>query len=915
VAVLPFKPISGEGRDEYLNLRQIIVRPTSAVRKYGELEADPVRAGQELKVESVLEGCIQKLGDRFRITARLVAVADGTALWAGRFDERFTDIFDVQDSISERVAAALALKLTGKEREQLTKHYTRNTEAYHLYLKGRYYWNKRAEEALHKAVGCFKQAIDLDPNYALAYAGLADAYTFLGDVGITSISPKEAFSKAKAAAARALELDEALAEAHASLGHLNMHHFEWADAERELARSLELKPNYSVAHQWYSYYLVFTGRAAEALAEIGRALDLDPLSVPITADVGELLFYSRRYDEAIEQFHRAIELDSRYYRAHLYLARLYAQEQMHEKAMAELQKALPLSGNSTETMASLARARALSGDRVEALRLLEELGGLSGRKYVSPYDVALIHAALDDKDAAFQWLDRGYSERAEWMIYAAVDPRLDSLRPDPRYRELLGRMGLAPFWPQTDEQSKKTATRAIAVLPFKPISPEGRDEYLELGIADALITKLSNLSRVVVRPTSSVRKYAGLEQDSVAAGGELMVEWVLEGNIQKLDDRIRVTARLVKVAGGRSVWADKFDEKLTDIFAVEDSISERVAAALALKLTGEERERLTKRHTENIEAYQAYLKGRFFWNKRTTRWLKKSVQYFEQAIDLDPDYALAHVGLADSYTLLVTWEALTPEDGFSKAKRAARIALEIDDTLGEAHAGLAHTLLHTWEWERAEQSFKRAIDLNPGYATAHQWYSEYLAAVGAFDKSVAEINRALELDPVSVNINADVGKMLYFARRYDEAIEQLKQTIEMEPGFWSPRHLLGQAYTQKGMYEEAIAESQKAMEFSGKGNLSVILVGHAYAASGNRSEALAVLDRLKELSKERYFSPYRVALIYAGLGHGDEMFQWLDRAYEKRDANLIWLKVDPILDRYRSDSRFADLSHRVGFKP
>jgi len=466
-----------------------------------------------------------------------------------------------------------------------------------------------------------------------------------------------------------------------------------------------------------------------------------------------------------------------------------------------------------------------------------------------------------------------------------------------------------------EEIKAGTPVKSVAVLPFTPLGANVGDEYFGLGMADALITRLSRIRQIIVRPTSAVFKYDGGRPDAAEAGRELRVEAVLEGSIQHSGNRIRVSVRLVSVSEEATLWADQFDQKFTDIFAVEDAISQQVAEALTLRLTGEEKERLKKHYTENAEAYQAYLRGRFFWNKRTTHWLKKGVEYFQQAVYRDPDYALAYVGLADSYTLLVTWEALPPEEGFSKAKQAARSALAIDGALAEAHAGFAHTLLHTWEWGTAESEFKRALDLNPGYGSAHQWYSEYLAAMGRFDESIAEIKSALALDPLSVNTNADVGRMLYLARRYDEAIGQLQQTVEMEPNFWLPRHLLGQVYIQKAMYEEALAEFQKAMDLSGKVALSVILIGHAYAVSGKRSEALAVVGKLEELSKQRYFSPYRVALIHAGLGDKDKAVEWLERAYEKCDANLIWLNVDPLLDGLRSDPRLANLVRRVGLTP
>jgi DNA-binding winged helix-turn-helix (wHTH) protein/tetratricopeptide (TPR) repeat protein len=462
-----------------------------------------------------------------------------------------------------------------------------------------------------------------------------------------------------------------------------------------------------------------------------------------------------------------------------------------------------------------------------------------------------------------------------------------------------------------EEIESHSASKSIAVLPFKELSGEIDDEYLGLGMADALITRLGNISQVSVRPTSAVAKYASRNRGPIVAGHELSVEAVVDGSIQRSGGNIRVTVQLVSVAAETVIWAAVFDEKLSDIFAIEDSISNQIIDSLTLKLTGAERTVLSRRYTTNPAAYQEYLKGRYYLNKRMTRWLRKAVEHFQKAIDLDREYAAAHAGLADSCTLLVTWEAMPPQDGFAKARAAASRALELDDSQPAAYASLGHILLHTWEWAESESSFKRAIKLNASYSPAHQWYAEYLAAMGRFDEAIAEALSAHDIDPLSLVHSADVGFMLYYARRYDEAIDRLLNTVEMDPDFWIPHHLLGQAYTQKEMHEQALAEAIEAARLCGKGPLSVLLLGHAYAAAGKRSEAWGVLDKLKELAKHRYFSPYRVATIHAGLGNADRVFEYLERAYAGRDARLIWLKVDPVMDKLRSDPRYADLLRRI----
>ena len=457
----------------------------------------------------------------------------------------------------------------------------------------------------------------------------------------------------------------------------------------------------------------------------------------------------------------------------------------------------------------------------------------------------------------------------------------------------------------------------VAVLPFKPLNKNSQDEYLELGMADALITKLSNLKQIIVRPTSAVRKYAGQEQDLTTAGRELQVESVLEGSIQKLNDRIRVTVQLVSVGDRRPLWAETFDEKFTDIFAVQDSISERVAGALALQLTGADKQRLTKRYTENVEAYQLYLKGRYFWNKRGAEDLQKAIGYFEQAIEKDPSYALAYAGLSDSYGPLGYWGYLPPKVAASKMKPAAVKAVELDDTLAEAHTSLGGLeLFYEWDWPAVEREFKRAFELNPNYPLAHQWYSVYLLAVkGEMGAGIAERKRALELDPLSLPISSILGYLYYLARRYDEAIDQCRKSLELDPNFAYAHEYLGSAYEQKGMYAEAVDEYLKAETLSGVPAREVTALREAYRLSGWRGYCRKRLDQLQRQARTDYVKPSEIARFFLRLGEKDQAFEWLEKAYEEHDPLVIYLNVDPIYDSLRSDARLQELLRRMRLTP
>ncbi|MEK6405885.1 MAG: tetratricopeptide repeat protein [Acidobacteriota bacterium] len=363
------------------------------------------------------------------------------------------------------------------------------------------------------------------------------------------------------------------------------------------------------------------------------------------------------------------------------------------------------------------------------------------------------------------------------------------------------------------------------------------------------------------------------------------------------------------------MWGAQYNRRATDLLAVQQEIAQEISRNLRLKLSSAEQSRVGNLHTSNAEAYELYLKGRFYWNKRTGEALKKSVDYFNQAIEKDPSYALAYVGLADAYVVIPFYSVGSPQDSFPRAKAAARRALEIDDTLAEAHTALAAALMdYDWNLPESNREFERAIELNPNYANAHHWYArENLTIMGQFDKALAEMRRAQELDPLSLIINANFGKAYFNARRYDEAIQQLRKTVEIDQGFFVAHHYLGSAYAMKGAFSEALSEYQKAHQLNDDPHV-VALTGRLYAVSGKRAEALKTLAQLKSLARQRYVADYSVALIYAGLGEKDQAFELLEKSYQEHTVDMLTLYYDPLIDNLRSDPRFADLLRRVGLQ-
>ncbi|MFQ5724209.1 MAG: protein kinase, partial [Terriglobia bacterium] len=456
---------------------------------------------------------------------------------------------------------------------------------------------------------------------------------------------------------------------------------------------------------------------------------------------------------------------------------------------------------------------------------------------------------------------------------------------------------------------------SLAVLPFENATGDPDLEYLSDGLAESLISNLSQLSNLQVMARSTTFHYKGSGADPQQVGREMGVGAVLTGRILRRGDTLIIGAELVDVAHGTQLWGGQYNQQATDLLTVQTQIARAITEKLVPRLTPEQEQQVTRRYTENTEAYQLYLRGRYHWNQRTPEGVRRGLEYFEEALQKDPLFALAYAGVADSYAVgNGSYLGLTPQEARPRAKAAVMKALDIDDTLAEAHTTLADGLLYyDWDWEGAEREFRRAIELNPNYATAHQWYAEYLWAMGRHDEAIAQARLAWQSDPLSLIVNTTVGITLYYARRYEQAIDQFHQVLEMDDRFVPARIQLVRAYGQKGMLNEAIAEAQKVMSLTQGAPGGLAELAYAYAVAGKKDEAEKLLNELERLFQAKRVSPTTIALVYAALDDKDQAFAWLEKAYDVRDGGLIWFKEDPRLDPLRDDPRFQDLLRRMNF--
>jgi eukaryotic-like serine/threonine-protein kinase len=887
-------------------IRNFAVRPTSSVLRYGG-DYDPLRAGRELGVAFVLDGRIRRSAERIRVTIQLLNVRDETTAWAGQFDEQFTDVLNLEDAISSNVAEAIVPHLTVDERLRLAKRGTDNPQAHEAYLRGRYYWNTFTEEGFARAIVCYQQAIALDPNYALAHAGVAAYHNWLG---VFSVMPfAECAAAAYEAAATAVEIDPNLAEGHGALGQAILcRDFAWASAEHQLVRAIEIDPNYSPARIWYSLQLSMEGRFSESLREAHTARELDPMAIISRFSVVWCSYHARRYDEAFRLADVTLENEPQNLMMLYGVSFALTQMGRHEEAVEAAKKCVDTMGKASHTLGRLASALAASGQLEEAEKVLAEMNQLAERRYVSPYHLALVHCSLGRTEASLDLIEKAYEEGDAKVLWLGVDPELDQLHGNPRYNDMLRRMDHRLAALPTLVGQLRDDQESIAVLPFRVFTTAGEntgDEYLGVGLADALITRLSNVQRLIVRPTSSVMRYHGAAIDPMVAGRDLGIDYVVDGSLRRIGNRIRVTAQLLSVAEGATRWAEHFDEDSTDVLQIEDSISEKVASALLPQLTRDEQRQLSKRGTDNSEAFEAYLRGRYYWSSYTEAGLAKALDCYKHAIELDPDYGLAYTGIADYYNWLGVFGIKPFPECSAAAKQAASKAVELDPDSAEAYSALGFaTACHDFDWAVAEGQHRRAIEINHNYATGHHWYAFHLVMEGRFDEAIRQMLRARELDPLSPSILQALAWCYYQARRFDESIAIYRAMLESVPDFayglitasWTMRHA--------GDVNEAVTLAEKAVQLSSGGQMYIGSLGAAYAAAGRESEARAALDQLAKMAIHSYVSPYHCALIHLLLGEREKSLELIRQTWKIRDAWVVWLGVEPQLDPLRGEPEF-----------
>lgn len=935
VAILPFKIIGAEetgGPDGIFvgigladalvsrlsGVQRLVVRPTSSVIPFDR--EDPIAAGKKTGVDFVLCGTIRYIGDRIRISVQLLNVSENSTGWAEKFDEKFTDVLELEDSIAEKVARVLLPRLTGEERRRLEKRGTNDPQAYQAFLRGRYFCNQFTDEALVKAAEAYREAVAFDPDYALAHVGLADYYVWSAIFGM--IPSDEAYRRAKASAEHALRANDSLGEAYTILAMITLlYEWNWPLAGQLVCRALELNPNYYYAHECYANYFASQGIFDEALNQIALAEELDPLSPRAKLMTAWVLYQARDFAAAVAKSEQANEMKSEFPQGLLHLGNALTQTgEDPAGAITALQKSSEIWKDGMMPKYMLCYALAAAGRREEAGEVLETIEKAAAAGYVKPYFVAMSHAALGDLDAAFRWFEKAVAERNEWLIWFGTDPKLDRLRRDPRYAEILRKTGNPLSVRQTRPTGHTPTTggdrqKSIAVLPFRLLGTELKtnpeDEYLGNGLADALTIRLSGMRRFLVRPTSSVLAFAERDVDPFAAGRELEVGFVIEGNIRRIGEKIRVGVRLLEVAENATLWADHFDEESADVLALEDSISERVSRCLLPKLTGEERRQLAKRGTNDPKAFEAYMRGRFFWNQFMPESFDKAFRTFTEAVRRDPNYAAAHVGIADYYTWATIYGLIPPAVSYPQVLAAATRALDIDPSLCEAHATLGIYHSNNWNWAESERFHRRAIELDPNYPHSHEWLAAVLVSTGRIEEGLEEMRLAERLDPLSIRTKTLTAWTTFQAHHFEEAQAKAREIIALDPKYPLGYFELGIALLELGEIDEALECSQKFLAMLPQLALPVYFRCFTLAAAGRLEETDLLVRELVLRAKRVYIPPYFLGMTYLAVGDPERAFAYFDRSLDERSPWCIWLNTEPRLAPLKNDRRYRQLLERM----
>lgn len=893
-------------------LAHILVRPTTSVLSFSSRK--PFDAGFQLGVDFVLAGSSRLSAGEACVTASLYNVAKRDAVWCREFQEDASDLIELEDSICRQLTGALLPELPREDREELHRPATKDNEAYAAYLRGRFHWSRFTDEGLTASLEEFRRAVLRDPHFLLPYIGIADFYIWSAIFG--EMPSAEAFPEAEAAIDKAIAIDADSAEALSRKSFIELlWRRDWREAERLVRLALDSNPDTPFAHECLSNIYCSQGIADEAVNEILKTEALDPFAPRAVLMSSWTYYLCRMNTEATQKARKALAMAPGMPQAMLHLGNSLTEAGDYDEAV----ELLRLSAESWKAAGlpryMLAFARAGQGDEESVTKIIAKLTELELTSYVKPYFLAMACLAGGDHDRAFEYFEKALEERNEWMVWFGVDPKLDPIRADPRYRSILERTGNPIALETTTAPRTDGRERSIAVLPFRLIgssaSALGLPEFLGTALADALTLRLSNVRKLKVRPTSSVVVSAERNDDPFECGTELNVEFVVDGILRAASEGIRLTVQLLDVAERSIRWSASFFESTVDLLDLEDSISEQVTRSLLTHIDDEMASQMAKRGTANPAALDAYLQGRFFWSQFSPETFPKTLASFQRAVELDPQFAAAYAGLADFNGWALIYGLIPPDVALPQMYENLNRALAIDPGLAEAHAALGLYHSNMQEWEKSEACYRRAIELNPNYPLGHEWLSSYLVASGRTTEGLLELETAESLDPLSLRPKVLTAWTYYQARDFTRAVAKSDELLALAPTSMQSHVQACNALLQAGSVDASLRNGLIAEELAPDSPLVLHPLCYSLVAAGRAEEALERIERWRKIAEERYVGSYFFALAYFAVGDTDRGFEYLEAARTNFDPWLVWTAVEPKLDPIRGDERYGELLRRM----
>ena len=928
IAVLPFLNISADPEQEYFcdgmteeiinaltNIENLKVIARTSVFMFKDKHEDIREIGKKLDVKHLLEGSVRRAGTKLRITAQLIKVDDGSHLWSKKYDREMEDIFDIQDEISLAIVENLKVNLLGREKEALLKRSTTNEYAYNIYLQGRFHWNKMTLMDLENAVTCFNKAIELDPNFALAYFGLADTYWMLHQV--VPLPADEALPKTKDAALKALAIDDTLAEAYAVVGMvLFSYEWKWSEAEEYLKKAYSLNPRSGPVKMYYSAFLQYTDRKLESIQMMEETLETDPYSLIFNGNVAIRLYIAERYEDAIQKCEDILRMEPNFWPAYQFIGRAYLCLEMYDKAEQALVKSNELLGGVPETLPLLGYAYAKQGKTSKARDIISILDKESKKIYIPVFYYAYVYKGLGEIDKTFEYLEKSIEERDPRVVWWIRYIPFTNLRNDRRYANVIRRLGMEFLEKELMEQFPLDGTKpSIIVLPFEDLSPGKDNEYFSDGLTDEIITDLSQIHDLLVISRSSAMTFKGTKKKVKDIARELNVLYVLEGSVRKAANKLRITAQLIDGTNDTHLWAEKYSGNLDDVFEIQEKVSRSIVEALKLRLSPEEEKKLSERPIDNIGAYDCYLKANVEIWKFTEEDINRGIRHLQDGLDIMGDNALLYSGMAYAVLQLVNIGAKQDKD-LAESKEIAKKALALDPESEKAHAVLGWIAL----WENPRQvihHFKKALSIYPNDAFALQGLAVYhIQVVGGIAEATRILKRLIRIDPLHFATNNLQGLVHIYDGEYNLSIPHFRRTFDLFPDNVIVQFYYAMALAYLGQMDQAFVLIDQNANSAPNNAFSKLGLMLKYAVQKKKDKVFHEMttDFQKTCLRDITFS-HHLAGIFSLTGAKKEALNWLENAVDGGFINYPLLsKKDLFLENIRGEERFKKLMERVKYE-